>query len=79
MQREIKHVGYSLKRESMPDVVALNSVWDKKYKMTQDLVSGNGLTTPKDVRTSNYTTSPNPNGIMKSTFLMASPRTISHK
>lgn len=77
----------------MPDAVALNSVWDKKFKMTQDLVSGDGLTTPKDIKTPNYTmspnpdgaktfnytTSPNPNGILKSTFLMASPRTISHK
>lgn len=33
VQRVVKHVGFSLKKSQVPEVVAINSVWDKKFKV----------------------------------------------
>jgi hypothetical protein len=35
VQRDVRHVGYSLKKSQLPEVVSFNSVWDKKFKMTE--------------------------------------------
>lgn len=35
---EVRHVGFSLNKRNMPDIVKINSVWDKKFKV-EDVIN----------------------------------------